>query len=75
MDQSGLLPSTPERARMFLDLLVLEKALHEIDQELTHRAEWVMIPLRGALRLLGSDLGEPETSLRPALGREESKGT
>jgi maltose alpha-D-glucosyltransferase/alpha-amylase len=55
MSRSDLLPDTEERLLMFLDLLVLEKALQEIDTELTHRTDWVAIPLRGALRLLGQE--------------------
>jgi maltose alpha-D-glucosyltransferase/alpha-amylase len=58
MSGSDLLPDTEERLRMFLELLVLEKALQEIDTELTHRPNWVTIPLRGALRLLGQDPNE-----------------
>jgi maltose alpha-D-glucosyltransferase/alpha-amylase len=55
MGPSELLPRTEESLRTFLELLVLEKALQEIDSDLTHRPEWVAIPLRGALRLLGYD--------------------
>jgi maltose alpha-D-glucosyltransferase/alpha-amylase len=55
MSGSDLLPDTEEQLRKFLELLVLEKALQEIDTELTHRPNWVTIPVRGALRLLGYD--------------------
>ncbi|HVL16244.1 MAG TPA: maltose alpha-D-glucosyltransferase [Gemmata sp.] len=59
MGDSELLPRGEESLRTFLELLVLEKALTEIDSDLTHRPEWVSIPLRGALRLLGSDADVP----------------
>jgi predicted trehalose synthase len=32
---------------------LLEKALQEIDTELSDRPDWVVIPMRGAIRLLG----------------------
>jgi maltose alpha-D-glucosyltransferase/alpha-amylase len=52
---AGLLPSSHEAILHLLDLFLLEKALSEIDAELSDRPEWVEIPLRGALRLLGYD--------------------
>ena len=44
--------STAERARL-LDAFLLEKALYELAYELGNRPEWVRIPLRGILALLG----------------------
>ena len=55
MADAGLLPPSEERLRVFLEVLILEQALHEIDLELTHRPEWLVVPLRGAVRLLGYD--------------------
>ena len=63
MGESELLPRSEGSIRNFLELLVLEKALQEIDSDLTHRPEWVAIPLRGALRLLGYDANDPELRL------------
>jgi maltose alpha-D-glucosyltransferase/alpha-amylase len=60
MADSGLLPPTEDRLRMFLELVILEKALLEIDQELTRRPEWLAVPLRGALRVLGCAPPDPE---------------
>ena len=55
----GLLPKT-ERARIeLLELLILEKALAEVDAELEHRPEWVIIPLRSVIRLLATDPDDP----------------
>ncbi len=53
IETAGLLPTTEDGRRTLLDALLLEKALQEIDSDLTYRPEWVVIPLRGALRLLG----------------------
>jgi maltose alpha-D-glucosyltransferase / alpha-amylase len=47
-----LLPESAESFRRLLELFLLEKALFEIDVELTDRKDWVIIPLRGAVRLL-----------------------
>jgi maltose alpha-D-glucosyltransferase/alpha-amylase len=51
----GLLPGSNEAIEDLLERLLLEKSLSEIGAELTDRPEWVEIPLRGALRLLGYD--------------------
>jgi maltose alpha-D-glucosyltransferase/alpha-amylase len=55
MKDTNLLPPDGERLHQFLELLTLEKALLEIDLELTHRPAWMIIPLRAALRILGCD--------------------
>jgi len=47
------LPEDPEVTRRLLELFVLEKALYEINYELNHRPDWLAIPLRGVLSLLG----------------------
>jgi maltose alpha-D-glucosyltransferase / alpha-amylase len=47
------LPATREELRVLLDAYRLEKALYEIVYELSNRPEWVRIPLRGVLELLG----------------------
>jgi maltose alpha-D-glucosyltransferase/alpha-amylase len=48
----ALLPRTDSARQALLDLILLEEALLDIDTELTDRPEWVIIPLRGAVRLL-----------------------
>jgi maltose alpha-D-glucosyltransferase/alpha-amylase len=63
MAASNLLPPMQDSRRTMLELLLLDKALHEIDADLTHRLEWVGIPLRGALRLLGCDPADTESCL------------
>ncbi|MEK6375187.1 MAG: maltose alpha-D-glucosyltransferase [Acidobacteriota bacterium] len=47
------LPRTRDELRVLLDAYLLEKALYEIVYELNNRPEWVTIPLRGVLELLG----------------------
>jgi maltose alpha-D-glucosyltransferase/alpha-amylase len=47
------LPRTPEELQVLLDVRLLEKALYEISYELNNRPDWVHIPLRGVLELLG----------------------
>jgi maltose alpha-D-glucosyltransferase/alpha-amylase len=47
-----LLPQAPDDLQALLEAFLFEKALRELDFELTHRARWVRIPLRGVLRLL-----------------------
>lgn len=47
------LPRTREEVQVLLDAHVLEKALYEIAYELNNRPDWVGIPIRGVLELLG----------------------
>jgi len=47
------LPKSPEHVRTLLDAYQLEKALYEIVYELNNRPDWVRIPLRGVLDLIG----------------------
>jgi len=46
-------PENEEHARALVDLFTLEKALYEIRYELDNRPDWVGIPIRGILDLLG----------------------
>lgn len=56
---AGLLPSDEEQIRDLLHILLLEKSLYELGYEIGHRPEWVGVPLRGIVELLG-ELGEEE---------------
>ena len=50
----------PNKLRIdLLELLILEKVLAEVDAELEHRPEWVIIPLRSVIRLLATDPDDP----------------
>ena len=46
-------PKDADQAQVLLDAYLLEKALYEIVYELNNRPDWVTIPLRGVLELLG----------------------
>jgi maltose alpha-D-glucosyltransferase/alpha-amylase len=47
------LPATRDELRVLLDAYRLEKALYEIVYELNNRPDWLRIPVRGVLELLG----------------------
>jgi maltose alpha-D-glucosyltransferase/alpha-amylase len=47
------LPATPEALATLLNAYAIEKALYEVVYELGNRPEWLRIPLRGVLDLLG----------------------
>jgi maltose alpha-D-glucosyltransferase/alpha-amylase len=47
------LPQSREELQVLLDAHLLEKALYEIAYEMNNRPDWVRIPLRGVLELLG----------------------
>ena len=47
-----LWPTDAEQTRALLDLFLLEKALYEIEYELTNRPTWSHIPMEATLRIL-----------------------
>ena len=57
---AGLLPATEPACFALLELLLLEKALLQVEAALFERRDWVEIPLRGAIRLLEGSPVEPE---------------
>jgi maltose alpha-D-glucosyltransferase / alpha-amylase len=46
------IPADPVQRASLLDLLLLDKALYELNYELNNRPDWVRIPLRGLADLL-----------------------
>ena len=57
LGNSTLWPADEAQGRQLLDLFLLEKALYEIEYELTNRPSWVHIPLEATLRM---ESGGPE---------------
>lgn len=54
MDHSGLLPTTRAAIDDLLALHELEKAVYELRYELDHRPDWVHIPARAILEMIGT---------------------
>ncbi len=52
-DKSSFVPAEPKQRRLLLDAFILQKALYEVAYELNNRPDWVRIPLRGILGLIG----------------------
>jgi maltose alpha-D-glucosyltransferase/alpha-amylase len=52
MQESSVLPGSGEERALLLDVLMLEKALYEVNYELNNRPDWLRIPLRGVLHEL-----------------------
>ncbi len=63
MNHHEVLPDTENGRRTLLELFLLEKALREVENELTERPQWLEIPLRGVLRMIGCDPSAPELCL------------
>jgi maltose alpha-D-glucosyltransferase/alpha-amylase len=61
--EAVFLPSDPSDTAWLLDLYLLEKAVYELGYELSHRPEWMPIPVEGILDLL--DAGEPSGGTAP----------
>jgi maltose alpha-D-glucosyltransferase/alpha-amylase len=51
--EAGFLPSRADDREILLDAFLLLKAYYELSYELNNRPDWVEIPLRGILQLLG----------------------
>ncbi|MFZ0836106.1 MAG: putative maltokinase, partial [Xanthobacteraceae bacterium] len=52
-----LWPKDRRAADCLLDFFLLEKAFYEIEYELSHRPDWLRVPLGGALRILSRHAG------------------
>ena len=52
LDDSPLIPQSPEEKQTLLDVFLLEKAVYELGYELNNRPTWVRVPLQGILRIL-----------------------
>jgi maltose alpha-D-glucosyltransferase/alpha-amylase len=52
MTNTRLWPADPQAADQLLNFFLLEKTLTEVEYELSHRPEWLRVPLNGMLRLL-----------------------
>ncbi|HEY4921774.1 MAG TPA: maltose alpha-D-glucosyltransferase [Xanthobacteraceae bacterium] len=49
-----LWPQEREEADRLLDFFLIEKAFYEIEYELSHRPQWLRVPLAGILRILAA---------------------
>jgi trehalose synthase-fused probable maltokinase len=49
---SALWPNRAEDVKAMLNFFLLEKALYEVEYELSYRPGWVAVPLQGVLRVL-----------------------
>jgi maltose alpha-D-glucosyltransferase/alpha-amylase len=58
----ALLPAASSDLGALLELHLLEKALYELGYELNNRPDWVAVPLRGIIDLLGTQKGEASSS-------------
>jgi maltose alpha-D-glucosyltransferase / alpha-amylase len=52
--ESTLIPRDPAVRRLLLDFFLLEKCVYEIGYELHNRPDWLPIPVRGLLSLIGA---------------------
>jgi maltose alpha-D-glucosyltransferase / alpha-amylase len=50
---ASFVPADPVQRAALLDLFLLDKALYELNYELNSRPDWIRIPLRGLMELLG----------------------
>jgi maltose alpha-D-glucosyltransferase/alpha-amylase len=50
----GFLPASKQELKTVLDLYLLQKAVYELNYELNNRPEWVAVPIRGILQLMGA---------------------
>jgi maltose alpha-D-glucosyltransferase/alpha-amylase len=54
----GLWPLGREEADRMLNFFLVEKVLYEIEYELSHRPDWLRVPLTGILRILSQQSNE-----------------
>ena len=56
--EGSFLPQTEAELEVLMDCLLLEKGVYELGYELNNRPDWLDIPLRGLLQLLGQEAGQ-----------------
>ncbi len=54
MGRTRLVPPDPEHTRILLEAFLLDKALYEVNYELTNRSNWVHVPIEGISHMLDS---------------------
>jgi maltose alpha-D-glucosyltransferase/alpha-amylase len=54
MTDPRLWPQDTQQSDRVLDLFLIDKALYEIEYELSHRPQWLRVPLAGILRILAA---------------------
>jgi maltose alpha-D-glucosyltransferase/alpha-amylase len=58
MTNHRLWPTDPYAATDMLNFFLLERAFQEIEYELSHRPDWLRMPLTGMLRILSLPVNE-----------------
>ena len=58
MTNQRLWPADPTAAEQMLNFFLLEKAFYEIEYELSHRPDWLRVPLTGMIRILSQQPDE-----------------
>jgi maltose alpha-D-glucosyltransferase/alpha-amylase len=58
MTNAPLWPNDPHAAAQMLNFFLLEKVFYEIEYELSHRPDWLRVPLMGMLRILSLPVNE-----------------
>jgi maltose alpha-D-glucosyltransferase / alpha-amylase len=61
MGNGPLWPADPHAADALIEFFLLEKALYDIEDELSNRPEWLRIPLVGLLRILSESASVPSS--------------
>ena len=51
----AFLPKRRDQLQLLLDLLLLDKAVYELNYELNNRPDWIEVPLRGIVDLIGQE--------------------
>jgi maltose alpha-D-glucosyltransferase / alpha-amylase len=69
MLDSPILPSTMDGQRTLLDAYLLDKAVYEINYELNNRPDWIGLPVRGILQVLGIENEPPGRKTIQKTGR------
>jgi maltose alpha-D-glucosyltransferase/alpha-amylase len=55
--QGTFVPAAPREFEQLLQVFLLEKAVYEVGYELNNRPDWIEIPIRGVLQIIGAESG------------------
>ena len=73
MANTPILPPSREGMQVLLDAYLLDKSIYEVNYELNNRPDWVILPLRGILQIMGVEEKPVPKKVEKEAGEQSAK--